>query len=427
MRRLGLLAAAALLLMPGSAAAGNEEVAVLRLPQGEIVWRFLPREAPEHVAYVKSLIARGFYDGTTLHRVIPHFVVQGGDPNSKNDDRSDDGDGEADRRLKAEFSDRLHYRPGTVGMARDPDPDSGSCQYFIALENLPRLDGRYTIFAEVIAGIEVARRAASVPRDLNDNPLERVPVTIRLEKRDLREGIASREVGPGGSGEVLTGPDKPRPWDPANRLWKPPVIAKAGLRGEGESAARRLEVSVGTDGKVIDVRFPDPMTPDALRLQAIPGTWIFEPPLYDGKPQKTRFEIRADGTAPSPSTGGGAPIDLTALAAAGGAGASGAGVTGAGAAAPGSIAAPRPAVRVTLPAGAKAPARPTRLRLTIGADGTVTDAAVQESCGDAALDAAAAAGARALAFAPATRGRPGKAEPDPVAVYLDVESRFVAP
>jgi len=415
MIRRGILALA-LLLLPGIARAGNEEVAVLRLPQGEIAWRFLPHDAPEHVAYVKSLIARGFYDGTTLHRVIPQFVVQGGDPNSRNDDRSDDGDGEADRRLKAEFSEHLHYRPGTVGMARDADPDSGSCQFFIALENLPRLDGRYTIFAEVIEGLEVARRAAAVPRDLNDNPLQRVPVTLRLEKRKVREGVASREAGNWTSGEVLTGPDKPRPWDPGNRLWAAPVLAKAGMRAEGEAAATRLEVAVGADGRVIDVRFPDPATPDALRLQAIPGTWIFQPPLYDGKPQKTRFEIRADGTEPAPSTGGGAPIDLAAAA-----------HDGAGAGEPGAIAAPRPAVRVTLPAGARPPARATRLRLTVMADGSVGDAAVQQSCGDAALDAAAAEEARRLAFAPATRRRPGRSEPDPVAVYLDVESRFVAP
>ncbi|HZN04427.1 MAG TPA: TonB family protein [Candidatus Polarisedimenticolia bacterium] len=417
MRRNWILPAAALLLLPASARAGNEEVAVLRLPQGEIVWRFLPHDAPAHVAYVKSLIARGFYDGTTLHRVIPHFVVQGGDPNSKNDDRSDDGDGEADRRLKAEFSERLHYRPGTVGMARDADPDSGSCQFFIALENLPRLDGRYTIFAEVVEGLEVARRAAAVPRDLNDNPLKRVPVTLRLEKRSVRDAVASRESGSWTSGEVLTGPDKPRPWDSANRLWKTPVVAKAGLRAEGEAAATRLEVAVGADGRVIDVRFPDPAVADPERLQVLPGTWIFEPPLYDGKPQKTRFEIRADGTQPSASTGGGAPIDLAAALAAGAAIAPGTG----------SIAPPLPAVRVALPAGAKPPARPTRLRLTVGADGMVSDAAVQESCGDAALDAAATEGARALAFAPATRRRPGKTDAEPLAVYLDIESRFVAP
>jgi len=409
LRTAGLLAAT-LLLAPRPAAAGSEEVAVLRAPQGEIVWRFLPKEAPEHVAYVKSLIARGFYDGTTFHRVIPHFVIQGGDPNSKNDDRSDDGDGEADRRLKAEFSTRLHYRPGTIGMARDADPDSGSCQFFIALENLPRLDGRYTIFAEVVEGMEVARRIAAVPRDLNDNPLDRLPITVRLEKRTVREGVASREEGAWPSGEVLTGPDKPRPWDPKNRLFPAPSLKTAGVKAEGGSAAVRLDVSVDTNGHVIDARFVDPATKDALRLQAIPGSWIFDPPTYDGKPQKIRFEIQADGTNPGAPTGGGAPVDLApAMTAAG------------------SIAPPRPAVRVTLPAGAKAPAKPTRLRLTVAADGTVTDAAIQESCGDAALDRTAAEAARALIFEPAMRGRPGKPDPDPLAVYLDVESRFVTP
>jgi peptidyl-prolyl cis-trans isomerase B (cyclophilin B) len=418
LRTAGLLAAT-LLLAPRPAAAGTEEVAVLRAPQGEIVWRFLPKEAPEHVAYVKSLIARGFYDGTTFHRVIPHFVIQGGDPNSKNDDRSDDGDGEADRRLKAEFSTRLRYRPGTIGMARDADPDSGSCQFFIALENLPRLDGRYTIFAEVVEGMEVARRIASVPRDLNDNPLDRVPITVRLEKRPVREGVASREEGVFPSGEMLTGPDKPRPWDPKNRLFPAPSLKTAGVKGEGEAGATRLDVSVATNGHVLDVRFVDPATKDALRLQAIPGSWIFDPPTYDGKPQKIRFEIRADGTEPGAPTGGGAPVDL--------AEATTAGTAAQDKAASPALVPPRPAVRITLAPGAKPPAKPTRLRLTVAADGTVADAAVQDSCGDAGLDRTAAEAARALVFEPAMRRRPGKPEPEPQAVYLDVEARFVAP
>jgi len=181
--RAAALAGALLAATAPGARAATEEVAVVRTPLGELTWRFLPKDAPGHVRYVKELIAAGFYDGTSLHRVIPHFVVQGGDPNSRNDDRADDGEGQADRRLKAEFSDRLHYRPGTVGMARDVDPDSGSCQFFIAIADIPRLDGRYTIFAEVVDGLEVARRIASVPRDLNDNPLAKVPISIRLEKR----------------------------------------------------------------------------------------------------------------------------------------------------------------------------------------------------------------------------------------------------
>lgn len=392
------------------ARAGTEEVAVVTTPQGEFVWRFLPHDAPEHVAYVKHLIATGFYDGTTLHRVIPHFVVQGGDPNTRNDDRSDDGEGEADRRLKAEFSRRLHYRPGTVGMARDTDPDSGSCQFFVALEDLPRLDGRYTIFAEVVDGLEVVRRIASLPRDLNDNPLSRVAIRARLEKRTVPDRIASLDPGPGGPGEVLTGPDKPRSFDPGNRLSTAPALLKAPLKpGPGEGDAR-LEVAVAPDGRVIDVRFVRPEAARPDMLLAIGSAWTFSPGLYDGRPQKMRLELDADGGRPGPPSGGGAPIDPD-------------GDPGSGNA--NGITPPRPAIRVGLPAGAKPPEHPARFRLTVDASGSVTDAALQESCGDATLDAAAASAATALAFAPATRLRPGHKDPDPVAVYLNVEARFV--
>jgi peptidyl-prolyl cis-trans isomerase B (cyclophilin B) len=410
---LGLGIAAILSMTPAGAAgalAGTEEVAVVTTPQGEFVWRFLPQDAPEHVAYVKSLITAGFYDGTTLHRVIPHFVVQGGDPNSKNDDRSDDGEGEADRRLKAEFSHRLHYRPGTVGMAREADPDSGSCQFFVALENLPRLDGRYTIFAEVVEGLEVVRRIASLPRDLNDNPLSRVAIRVRLEKRPVRGAIASLDPGEGGSGEILTGPDKPRPFDDKNRLWTAPALLSAPLKpGPGEGT-QRLEVAVATDGKVIDVRFVRPEASHPDMLLAIASAWTFKPALYDVRPQKARLEIDADGGHPGPPSGGGAPVDLA---------------YGAGRDAGDVLAPPRPAIRVTLPAGAKPPEHPSRFRLTVDAGGSVTDAALQQSCGDPTLDAAAATAAAALQFIPATRLRPGHKEPDPIAVYLDVETRFV--
>ena len=412
-RAWGFAAAAVLLASPPgalAARAGTEEVAVVTTPQGEFVWRFLPQDAPGHVAYVKHLIATGFYDGTTLHRVIPHFVVQGGDPNTKNDDRSDDGEGEADRRLKAEFSRRLHYRPGTVGMARDVDPDSGSCQFFVALEDLPRLDGRYTIFAEVVEGLDVVERIASLPRDLNDNPLSRVAMRVRLEKRAVRDGIASLDAGQGGSGEVLTGPDKPRPFDPGNRLWTAPALLKSPLKpGPGEESTR-LEVAVAPDGRVIDVRFVRPEAARPDMLLAIASAWTFSPGLYDGRPQKTRLEIDADGGHPGPPSGGGAPIDPAGDQGPGG-------VNG--------LTPPRPAIRVGLPAGAKPPEHPARFRLIVDPSGAVIDAALQDSCGDASLDAAAASAASALVFTPATRLRPGHKEPDPVAVYLNVEARFV--
>jgi len=396
---------------PGARAA-TEEVAVVRTPQGEITWRFLAKDAPGHVRYVKELIAAGFYDGSAFHRVIPHFVVQGGDPNSKNDDRADDGEGQADRRLKAEFSDRLHYRPGTVGMARDVDPDSGSCQFFIAIADIPRLDGRYTIFAEVVDGLEIARRIASLPRDLNDNPLVKVPISIRLEKRAVRDGIAALEVSPAGSGEVLTGPDKPRPYDPKNRLWTAPARARAPIAPDPAVAAARLDVAIGANGRVLDVRFARADTPQAERLWAMAMAWTFTPAAYHGTPRATRIAIDADGSDLGPPTGGGAPIDLAESSAA--SVAAGDGVTP-----------PRPAIRVALAPGTKAPPRPARFRLTVDSAGAVTDAALQESCGDAALDARAAEAAKTLLFTPATRRAATGSEPEPVTVYLDVETRFV--
>lgn len=381
-----------------SAMAADEEVAVVKTSYGEIVWRFLPEAAPGHVAFVKELIRTRFYDGTTFHRVIPWFVIQGGDPNSRNADRGDDGEGEATRRLKGEFTPGWHYRPGSVGMARDVDPDSGSCQFFIALENLPRLDGRYTIFGEVIAGLEVAREIALVPRDQRDNPLQAVRVTVTLEKREVPETILSREPGP--SGEVLTGPGKPKPFDPGNRFWQPPRLETA----PGTLPPARLELVVGEDGRVLDLRFPLLETPGADRLAATIRTWRFQPALFAGQPVKTRLEIDSDGSDPGPPSGPDAPREAGGM------------VTG-----------PIPAPRVVLPPGQTPPAKATRLRLTIDATGAVTEVSIQESCGDATLDERAVAAARELVFSPATRaGAPGK-PPDPVPVYLNVETRFQSP
>lgn len=380
--------------------AASEEVAVIKTAYGEIVWRFLPAAAPQHTAYVKELIRRGFYDGTTFHRVIPHFVAQGGDPLSKDDVRANDGEGEADRKLKAEFSETLHYRPGTVGMARDSDPDSGSCQFFIALESIPRLDKRYTIFGEVIEGLEVARRIADLPRDDNDNPLERVTVTARLESRGVPKTIVSEEAAP--SGEVLTGPGKPRFFDPKNALWKPPILrTTAAAAAAGARPAARLDVAVAEDGCVIDVRFPDVRTAGAAALAPAARAWIFEPATYDGAPVKARIEIDADGANIGPPAGGGAPIEA------------------------GTVGVPIPAVRVDLPAGRAAPARPARLRLIIDTAGAVAEAAIQTGCGETDLDAAAVESARRLLFTPVTRRIEGLKDPQPVAVYLEVVARFV--
>jgi TonB family protein len=287
-------------------------------------------------------------------------------------------------------------------MARDADPDSGSCQFFIALEDLPRLDGRYTIFGEVVAGLDVARRIADLPRDLNDNPLDPVRVTARLEKRRVPDDVVSRQPG-GASGEVLTGPGKPKPYDPGNLLWKPPAIEPAAPQGGPASGETpRMELAVAEDGAVIDVRFPVVSTPGAARLRSTALGWRFRPATYEGKPRKVRFEIGSDGSGIARPTGGGAPVEI-----------------GDG------IAPPRPAPRVVLPRGRKPPAKPSRLRLIIDETGQVADAALQSGCGEVDLDAAAVEAALALSFTPATRPTPGGRDPRPIAVYLDVEARFV--
>jgi cyclophilin family peptidyl-prolyl cis-trans isomerase/dienelactone hydrolase len=411
----------------GKATRKPEPVAVIHTAHGEIVFRFFDRDAPGHAAFVRDLIGRGFYDGTTFHRVIPGFVIQGGDPNSKDADRSNDGDGEADRTLKAEFSSALHYRPGTVGMARGEDPDSGSCQFFIALTDLPRLDGRYTIFGEVVVGLDVARRIASLPRDLNDNPLQGVPMTVRIETRRLPEAIVSLDPAAGGSGEILTGPGKPKPFDPGNVLWTPPRLREGAKEGEppridgihgvppigggstgatpdsATSPAVRLELSVDENGKVLDVRFPRFDTPGAAALREAALARSFEPARLSGKPQKVRFEMDSDGARPGPPTGGGAPAEVT-----------------------GDVIPPRPVLRVPVPAGASLPKDPLRFRLTVDATGKVTEAAPQGTTGEAALDERAREAALALALAPAMKSPAPGRPPEPVAVYLDIEAVFVA-
>lgn len=381
--------------------AATEEVAVISTPRGDIVWRFFPDAAPQHSAYVKELIRRGFYDGTTFHRVLPHFVVQGGDPLSKNDDRSDDGNGEADRRLPAEFSQVLHYRPGTVGMARDANPDSGSCQFFIALESLPRLDGRYSIFGEVIEGLDVARALAGAPRDSNDNPMERIEIKATLERREVPETILSN--APGESGETITGPVRPKLYDPGNVHWSAPALAVPYAGGTpAPSPSTRLDLVVDDGGAVLDVRFVDWRTPGARELVETARKWRFAPVLYDGQPQRVRFEIGADGSNPGPPTNPFSPAEVK-----------------------GDIVPPRSAVRVELPAGVKAPDKLPTLRLTIGPDGSVAEASLQSGCGDAALDDAAVEAAGKLIFTPAMRPPSAGKDPEPIAVYLNVEARFV--
>ena len=135
--------------------------------------------APKHVENFCKLAQENFYNGTTFHRVIPGFMVQGGDPNSKNSDRSTHGSGGPGHRIQAEFNKTTHSR-GVVSMARAQDPNSAGSQFFICVADAKFLDGQYTAFGEVVTGMEVVDRVVSAKRDGNDNPLERIEMNVDI-------------------------------------------------------------------------------------------------------------------------------------------------------------------------------------------------------------------------------------------------------
>ena len=152
----------------------EDEVAVITTDFGRIILRFYPEIATNHVNNFKSLARAKFYDGTTFHRVIPPgvgslAVIQGGDPNSRDDNLGNDGRGDGPRSLRAEFS-RERHRRGILSMARGQNPHSASCQFFICLADAFFLDGQYSVFGKVVKGIEVADNIAALPRNEKDNP-----------------------------------------------------------------------------------------------------------------------------------------------------------------------------------------------------------------------------------------------------------------
>ena len=146
---------------------------------GEIQLKFFPDVAPNHVKNLVSLAKDKFYDDTTFHRVIPGFMIQGGDPNSKDADRSRHGSGGPGHWVKAEFNQTPHKR-GIVSMARAQDPDSAGSQFFICVADANFLDGQYTAFGQVVNGMEVVDRIVNVQRDGNDNPLQRIEMKVTV-------------------------------------------------------------------------------------------------------------------------------------------------------------------------------------------------------------------------------------------------------
>jgi peptidyl-prolyl cis-trans isomerase B (cyclophilin B) len=161
--------------------------AVIETKFGTIELKFFPDVAPNHVNNFIELAEKGFYDGTTFHRVIPGFMIQGGDPNSKNSDKSRHGIGGPGYTVKAEFSQKPHKR-GTLSMARTPQgPDTAGSQFFICVADVSALDGQYTVFGEVISGMEVADEIVSQPRDRRDNPNERIEMKVKIIEEKEKE------------------------------------------------------------------------------------------------------------------------------------------------------------------------------------------------------------------------------------------------
>jgi peptidyl-prolyl cis-trans isomerase B (cyclophilin B) len=155
--------------------------AVLDTRFGEIEIEFLPDKAPGHVKNFLDLAKKGFYDGTTFHRVIPGFMIQGGDPNTKDlsAPRSRHGTGGPGTNVKAEFNDTPHKR-GIVSMARAQDPDSAGSQFFIVVKDSLFLDNNYTAFGKVVRGMEAADKIVNSPRDARDNPNDRIEMKVRV-------------------------------------------------------------------------------------------------------------------------------------------------------------------------------------------------------------------------------------------------------
>lgn len=164
--------------------AKDEEVAVIQTNLGRIILKFFPDVAPGHVDNFKKLAKKGFYDKTKFHRVIPGFMIQGGDPNSKDDDRSNDGTGGPGYSINAEFSGTPHKR-GILSMARSMSPNSAGSQFFICVADVPQLDNQYTVFGIVIDGMDVVDKIVKLKRDENDNPLPGNPAimkSVKIEK-----------------------------------------------------------------------------------------------------------------------------------------------------------------------------------------------------------------------------------------------------
>jgi len=189
-------------LVPVPEAAAPRDIAILEIADlGEIRIELLPELAPKSVESFVSLAEADLYDGTLFHRVIPGFMIQGGDPNSKDDDPSNDGMGGPGFTLPDEFS-QVSFVRGIVAMARTAQPNSAGSQFFIVHEDSRHLDGQYTVIGQVTAGIDVVDAISRIPTGPNNRPQSNVMLLdMRIEK----------------SGSANAAPDEPtEPQEPSS-------------------------------------------------------------------------------------------------------------------------------------------------------------------------------------------------------------------
>jgi len=166
----------------------EDKVAEIHTGKGVITVRFFPEIAPNHVRNFIDLSEQGFYNGIRFHRIIPGFMIQGGDPNTKTDNQMNWGTGGSGRNIKAEFNAKHHAR-GILSMARSQDADSASSQFFICVADAASLDNQYTAFGEVLSGMDVADQIVNAPRGPRDVPVQ--PVAI--EKIVVRDATAAEK------------------------------------------------------------------------------------------------------------------------------------------------------------------------------------------------------------------------------------------
>ena len=173
-----------------------KEVGIISTQFGDMVVEFYERAAPKHVESFKLHAKSGYYNGTIFHRVIPGFMIQGGDLNTKGENKSIYGQGGHAAKfygigkednpstwdIPAEFNDIKHTL-GILSMARTSDPNSAGSQFFICAGDASHLDAQYTVFGKVIEGLGIIDKIVNMPRDNRDSPINRVEMTVALESR----------------------------------------------------------------------------------------------------------------------------------------------------------------------------------------------------------------------------------------------------